>query len=99
MGEVEPLPETREALAEYVSLRGPDVDELVDHLGRKASDLVPQLIGLSVGLNQEGLTFTLVATGDGVAVLDAAQYVETGPCVEVTEGRAAAIELDITDPL
>ena len=96
---MEPLPETREALAEYVSMRGPDVDELVDVLGRRASDLVPQLIGLSVGLNREGLTFTLVATGTGVAVLDAAQYVESGPCVEVTEGRAPEIELDITDPL
>ncbi len=98
-GGVEPLPETREALAEYVSLRGPDVDELVDVLGRRASDLVPQLVGLSVGLSREGLTFTLVASGDGAAVLDAAQYVESGPCVEVTEGRATAIELDITDPL
>ena len=96
---MEPLPETREALAEYVSLRSPDADALVEDLGRRAGEIVPDLVGLSVGLDREGLTFTLVSTSEGVAALDAAQYVEGGPCVDVTQGDEPLLEVDITDPL
>jgi GAF domain-containing protein len=98
-GPMEPLPETREALAEYVSLDSPDIDDLIRELAQHAGELVPDLVGLSIGLDREGLTFTLVATGDGTALLDAAQYIDGGPCVEVTEGRAPALETDTDDPL
>ena len=93
---MEPLPETRAALAELVSLEGPEVDELLLDLGRRSSAVVPDLIGLSLGLSREGVTFTLVSSSAGTAVVDAAQYVDGGPCVEVTEGRAPELE---TDPL
>lgn len=93
------MPETREALAEYVSVRGLDVDSLVEDLARRAADLVPDLVGMSVGLDREGLTFTLVSTSEGVAALDAAQYVEGGPCVDVTGGVEPVLEVDVTDPL
>ena len=96
---MEPLPETREALAEYVSLDSPDIDDLIRDLARRTGELVPDLVGLSLGLDREGLTFTLVASGDGVAVLDAVQYVDGGPCVEVTEGREQSLEVDMADPL
>ena len=61
--------------------------------------VVPDLVGLSLGLSREGVTFTLVASSSGTAVVDAAQYVDGGPCVEVTEGRAASLEVDTQDPL
>ena len=93
------MPETREALAEFVSLQGPDLDELLPDLGERAQDIVPELVGLSLGLAQEGLTFTLVASSGGAAVLDATQYVDGGPCVEVTEGRMDSAEVDLADPL
>ena len=93
------MPETREALAEFVSLQGPDLDELLPDLGRRAQDIVPELVGLSLGLAHEGLTFTLVSSSGGAAVLDAAQYVDGGPCVEVTEGRMDMAEVDLADPL
>ena len=96
---MEPLPETRAALGELVSFDGPDVDELLDRLGEKARAIVPQLVGLSLGLTSEGLTFTLVASGSAVAALDAAQYLDGGPCVEVTEGRSDVLEAATDDPL
>jgi GAF domain-containing protein len=98
-GGVEPLPETREALAEYMSLDSPDIDDLIRDLAQGAGELVPDLVGLSLGLDREGLTFTLVASGDGTALVDAAQYLDGGPCVEVTEGRAPVLEMDFDDPL
>ena len=76
---MEPLPETREALAELVSLEGPDVDELLVDLGRRAAVVVPDLVGLSLGLSREGVTFTLIASSAGTAAVDAAQYVDGGP--------------------
>ncbi len=99
MTEMEPLAETREALAELVSFDDPDVDELLHDLGERARGIVPQLVGLSLGLASEGLTFTIVASGTAVAALDAAQYLDGGPCVEVTEGRSELEQTTIDDPL
>ena len=84
---MEPMPETREALAEFVTLDDPDVDELLAELGRSAHAIVPDLVGLSLGLAHEGLTFTLAGLQQWRGGIDAAQYVDGGPCVEVTEGR------------
>ena len=96
---MEPLPETRQALAEIVSLEDPDPEELLNALGAAARRVVPQLIGLSVGLGDSQLTFTLVASDDEIAALDATQYLEGGPCVEVAEGRAELAEFVVEDPL
>jgi GAF domain-containing protein len=93
------MPETREALAEFVTLDDPDVDELLADLGRRAQAIVPDLVGLSLGLAHEGLTFTLLASSNGVASIDAAQYADGGPCVEVTEGRMDSAEIEVTDPM
>jgi GAF domain-containing protein len=96
---LEPMPETREALAEFIRIQGPDVEDLLADLGQRIADIVPELIGLSLGLPEEGLTFTLLASSAGMAVLDAMQYVDGGPCVEVTEGRMDHVEIDLSDPL
>jgi len=96
---MEPLPETRTALAELVSFDGPEVDELLRNLGERARAVVPELVGLSLGLTTEGLTFTLVASGSAVAAIDAAQYLDGGPCVEVIEGGSDALEVATDDPL
>ena len=58
---MEPLPETREALNEFLSL-DLDPEELLDRLGRATSRIVPEIVGLSLGLVREQLTFTLVAS-------------------------------------
>ena len=96
---MEPLPETREALAEIVRLEDPDPEEFLEALGVAVRRIVPELIGLSVGLTKEDVTFTLVASDDEVAALDAAQDVASGPCVEVGEGRTDVASFVAGDPL
>lgn len=84
MNNMEPIPETYEAVEEY----GPFADEeldLIEELTR-SSDLVqgivPECIGITLSSSKDGVSFTLVATGEDVAVLDAIQYAVGGPCVE-----------------
>ncbi|WP_244932424.1 ANTAR domain-containing protein [Nocardioides sp. W7] len=79
---MEPIRETVEAANEL----DPSLDavEPLDHLARLASrakGVVPSLVGLSVARLDQGVTFTLVASDEEVAVLDAVQYVAGGPCV------------------
>ncbi|MCW2817077.1 MAG: response regulator receiver and antar domain protein [Nocardioides sp.] len=82
---MEPIPETREAIDEF----GPFIDD--DLLAAKLDaadrirDVVPSCVGLSLGLTKEGLTFTVQATADEIARLDAVQYLDGGPCVEIVE--------------
>jgi GAF domain-containing protein len=59
---------------------------------------VPSCVGLSLCLVHEGLTFTLVATSEEAAVIDAAQYFDGGPCVEVASG-GSPLDLDVRDLL
>lgn len=79
---LEPLPETREAL--LILGRGSERDltaELTAH-GELVEEIVPNLVGLSLALVRDGLTFTIAATSEHVALLDAIQYVLGGPCVD-----------------
>ncbi len=96
---LEPMPETRDAMAEFMTRDGPEIDDVLAGLGQLARQLVPEVVGLSLGLVREGVTFTLVATNSGVGALDATQYLEGGPCVEVTERRRDVVQFDTDDPL
>ena len=82
---LEPIPETVEAMAEYLSLADPDLDQTFVEMGQIAATIVPELVGLSLALVQDGLTFTLAAPNLGIASLDAVQYIDDGPCVEAAE--------------
>jgi GAF domain-containing protein len=87
MSPMEPLPETLEALNEI----DPGVDEdllgqLLD-LANRAREIVPDLVGVSVARLAENVTFTLVASDQDIAVLDAIQYAAGGPCVEGAHTR------------
>lgn len=96
---MEPLPATREALAEIFSMELPDHEAILKALGAGAYEIVPELIGLSLGLAKEQVTFTLVASDEEIAALDAVQYVAGGPCVEVGEGRLDVTEFVVGNPL
>ena len=79
---MEPIPATHEALLEFE--RYGDL-QLRDDLKRQtalAQQLVPGLVGVSLGLVAEDLVLTYVATGVDVAALDAVQYADDGPCLE-----------------
>ena len=96
---LKPLPETQEALDEYVSLAEPDLDVRIVELGRRAQEVVPEVVGLSLALVREGVTFTLVAPDGAVAVIDAAQYLDGGPCVDAVDDPPDPIETGIDDLL
>lgn len=82
---VEPIRETRAALTELsVYGDGSLLDELME-MALAARLIVPELVGVSLGLVEEGLTFTFVATSDELAALDAVQYLDGGPCVAAVD--------------
>jgi GAF domain-containing protein len=84
-----PIPETARAIEDY----GPFViedEDLAAELQEKAARvhaLVPQCVGLSISSNEDDVTFTLVATAAGIAVLDAVQYLDGGPCAEAVKAE------------
>lgn len=83
-GPMRPLPATAQADALYGPFVHGDqdlLDRLVE-LGERVRGVVPSCVGLSLSLHEDGLTFTVVATSSQVALLDAIQYVDGGPCAD-----------------
>lgn len=78
----EPLPETHDALLTIGE--GWDRDLAADLTGQAdlVEQVVPNLVGMSLALVREGLTFTIAATREHLALLDAIQYAFSGPCVD-----------------
>lgn len=89
---MEPIPETLEAIGEL----DPFLDDgsLLDQLLRtatRARAVAPDLVGVSVAVQEHGVTFTLVATDEEAAALDGVQYLTSGPCVEgLDDGQGMA---------
>ncbi|MFL6151032.1 MAG: ANTAR domain-containing protein [Ornithinibacter sp.] len=79
---LEPLPGTREALAKVTRSSDRDLTQDLVRQGELVRLVVPSLVGLSLALVREGLTFTLAATHTDLALLDGVQYAVGGPCVE-----------------
>lgn len=79
---MEPIPESAALIKELGTFY--DGDLLTELMGKAAAVqvLVPDLVGLSVAVLEDGAAFTLVATDLDVAVLDAVQYLAGGPCVD-----------------
>ena len=61
--------------------------------------MVPDLVALSLTMLHEGVTFTLVAPNRVVASLDASQYLDGGPCVQVVETSPEPVETNMDDLL
>jgi GAF domain-containing protein len=83
---MEPIPETLQAFDELDSVL--DEATLLDQIratADRAREVAPGIVGVSVASREEGITFTLVATDDEIAVLDAVQYVASGPCVDAMD--------------
>lgn len=79
---MEPIPETAELLGELSEIYGADLLEGLRTKAEAVRKLVPELVGLSLAALSDDVAFTLVATDDEVAVLDALQYLAGGPCVD-----------------
>jgi GAF domain-containing protein len=93
---VEPLPATEEALDEVVG--DPDLRDLLVAMASDAERIVPACVGLSLSLLNDNLTFTLVASNQQVALIDATQYLDGGPCVEAASVDEM-IDVDVDDLL
>jgi GAF domain-containing protein len=78
---MEPVPETERALQEFMEPDEVDLSAALQSLGARTRAIVPECVGLSLTLVREGLTFTLVASDQEMAKVDAVQYVDGGPCV------------------
>lgn len=92
---LKPIRETVEVAAELGRYL-PEVDILA-HLQRMANEvqsLVPDCVGMSVALLDKDVTFTLVATDEEIATLDAVQYLAGGPCVDAVESQRG---LEVTE--
>jgi GAF domain-containing protein len=91
---MEPTPETSEALRALERYGDDAVSQELGSLGRSAREVIPELVGLSLCLVEEALTFTLVAEAE-LSRVDAMQYLEDGPCVTaVREGRVVPFTVD-----
>ena len=88
-----PVPETLRAVDALEPTAELDPLAGLLELGELASQLVPSLVGLSVAYNACGVVLTLVASDERIAMLDAMQYVDGGPCVDAME-RGRVVESD-----
>jgi len=89
---MKPIPETFEAIDEYGPFVEGGDDDLLDrllNLAERVTLVVPDCVGMSMTSAEHGVTFTLVASTADVAVLDAIQYLDDGPCVRSVEVGAA----------
>jgi GAF domain-containing protein len=93
---MEPLPATAEALRELARQGEASLGVELYSMASRVRALVPELVGLSLGLVSDGLTLTLVASADQVAAIDAAQYLDGGPYVAGPD-EAEAIEVNVGD--
>ena len=81
---MEPVPETMEAFQQLAAYGDTEPAIALLRMGRLVKQLVPECVGLSLGLLEDDLTFTLVATDQEIAALDAVQYLDGGPCVDAS---------------
>jgi GAF domain-containing protein len=87
---LEPVAETDVLLRRLSSVSGDTgMRAVLMDMGQAVVAIAPDCVGLSVGLVEEGMTFTLVASSIDIATLDATQYLEGGPCLEAERQRGA----------
>jgi ANTAR domain len=92
---MEPIAETEVALQEYLEEDDSDLDRTLREMAAAVQRIVPACTGLSLTLVHEHLTFTLVASDEPVAAIDAAQYLDGGPCVrDDTDAQVREVSID-----
>src|SRR4051794_31091293 len=77
-GQAEPIPETREVLEQMLQVGEDRVSTELLRMSRRAVEIVPECVGMSLALFRHGLTFTLASSSELVAGLDAVQYLDGG---------------------
>lgn len=95
---MEPIEETRQVLDELASYGDHGAADELRQLASVVISIVPECIGLSLAFVDEGLTFTMSATDEEIATLDAMQYLDGGPCIAAVE-RDEILTFPGGDPL
>lgn len=97
---MEPIRETVEAIKE-LDANAADEDLLAEFedMGERVREIVPECVGVSLAYLTHGVTFTLVATDEEIATLDAMQYLGGGPCVDAVKDPPRVIQTDPDDLL
>jgi GAF domain-containing protein len=85
---LEPLPETNDALRSIGAWSEHDLLDEMTLSARLVEGVVPSVVGLSVSLVREDLTFTMVSSSPQIAALDGTQYAFGGPCVDAVHEDA-----------
>lgn len=96
---MQPLPEVRD-VAVQLSALGLETLDLVEALARLsdvAVRLLPSCVGVSITVLVDGDPFTVTATTEGIATVDASQYLTDGPCVEAARSGDRVRVLDVLD--
>src|SRR3954451_19462365 len=95
---MQPLPQTIEALRELARQGEGSLSIELYAMARRVRGVVPELVGLSLGVIEDGVTLTLVASTVRLAALDAVQYLDGGPCVAAAD-RAEPLDVNVDDLL
>lgn len=95
---MEPIPETTAALAQ-IDVVDPELVAGLAAAARRVTAIAPDCVGMSLAAAKDGVVFTLVASNQRTALLDAFQYLDGGPCVDALRGERllAADTDDITN--
>lgn len=92
---MEPIPETRAALRLLGEAGDQHLGRDLDEAARHLLERVPGLVGFSLSVVEQDVTFTYLSTALPMAGLDGIQYLDGGPCEEaVGTGAPVAVEHD-----
>lgn len=94
---MELIPPTADALARLERLGATEVHAGLESIARLPELIAPQCVGLSMGLVEDGLTFTLAASDLQTVGLDAIQYLDRGPCVDAVHGVQSSLSMPLVD--
>lgn len=94
---MEPIPESAQALRMLGPYGGADLRAVLGSAVAAAAVAIPDCVGVSVTLYVDGIPFTIACAPPEVAEVDAAQYLDGGPCVQSAaeggENRVPDLEL------
>ena len=95
---MEPIPETKVLFEDLAASGDPELPAALLEVARRIEEAVPECVGLSLAVIDEGITMTLVSTDRRAAHLDATQYLDGGPCIASVD-EVKPIEAVIDDLL
>lgn len=96
--DMDPVPETAQVLDDMIRQGSPGLALRLYQMADRAREVVPECVGLSLTLLDGNHTFTLVASDEVIARLDAMQYLDGGPCPTSVE-LGEMVGTDVADLL